>query len=155
MCNSIKKLMAYQQVPSIQKGMLSIGDTLPHFRKQAVVSSEKGPKIIELTHTYSTEQDKWLIFFWWPKDFTFICPTEIISFQKNMDEFSQRNTLVLGASTDSEYVHAAWCQNHPGLTNLSFPILADTSKSLATTQKTAFHVEANHKIRIFGSLYFD
>ena len=69
--------------------------------------------------------------FWWPKDFTFVCPTEIAEFNKKIGDFEDRDTQVIGASTDSEYVHLAWRKNHDDLRDLKFPMLADTSKSLA------------------------
>lgn len=76
-------------------------------------------------------EGRWIVIFWWPKDFTFVCPTEIAAFDDVLDEFNARNTSLIGASTDSEYVHLAWRLQHPALRNLRFPMLADTSKSLA------------------------
>lgn len=69
--------------------------------------------------------------FWYPKDFTFVCPTEIAEFNRNHDEFRDRDALLVGASTDSEFVHLAWRKHHDDLSSLKFPLLADTSKSLA------------------------
>jgi peroxiredoxin (alkyl hydroperoxide reductase subunit C) len=69
--------------------------------------------------------------FWWPKDFTFVCPTEIAEFNKHFLDFSDRDAVLYGASTDSEFVHAAWRNNHNDLKDLRFPMIADTSKSLA------------------------
>jgi peroxiredoxin (alkyl hydroperoxide reductase subunit C) len=73
----------------------------------------------------------WTVLFWWPKDFTFVCPTEITAFNDVFDEFKSQKTQLIGASTDSEFVHLAWKESHPGLKKLKFPMLADTSKSLA------------------------
>jgi peroxiredoxin (alkyl hydroperoxide reductase subunit C) len=72
-----------------------------------------------------------MILFWWPKDFTFVCPTEIIEFDNSFAELQSKNTLLVGASTDTEYVHLAWRMQHPGLRDLQMPMLADTNKSLA------------------------
>lgn len=69
--------------------------------------------------------------FWWPKDFTFVCPTEIAEFNNNYINFEDRDTVLMGASTDSEFVHLAWRKDHEDLRNLQFPMIADTSKSLA------------------------
>ena len=69
--------------------------------------------------------------FWYPKDFTFVCPTEIAEFNNNAAAFKKRNAQLVGASTDSEFVHLAWRNSHPDLKGLTFPLLADTSKSLA------------------------
>jgi alkyl hydroperoxide reductase subunit AhpC len=131
MCNSVKKLINSQQGTFIQKGPLSIGDKLPEFSKKAVFSTGNETNIIDINHKYAAQQDKWMILFWWPKDFTFVCPTEIMEFDKFSPEFGQRNAVLVGASTDSEYVHLGWRKSHPGLVNLQIPMLADTSKSLA------------------------
>jgi lipoyl-dependent peroxiredoxin subunit C len=74
---------------------------------------------------------RWTVFFWWPLDFTFVCPTEISAFNEYYDEFEKRDANLFGASIDSEYVHLAWRNNHPDLKNLKFPMIADTSKSLS------------------------
>jgi len=111
--------------------VLSIGEKFPAFRKKAVVSIEKGKEFTEITHEYASAEGKWTVMFWWPKDFTFVCPTEIAEFNKKNSEFADRDTVVIGASTDSEFVHAAWRRDHSDLRDLKFPMLADTSKSLA------------------------
>jgi len=71
--------------------------------------------------------------FFWPKDFTFVCPTEIAGFAKLNREFQDRDTQLLGGSTDSEFVHLAWRQNHPDLNNLPFPMVADVKRDLTET----------------------
>ena len=70
--------------------------------------------------------------FFWPMDFTFVCPTEIAEFGRLNSEFSARDAQVLGVSTDSEFVHLAWRQQHPDLKDLPFPMLADTKRELTT-----------------------
>ena len=74
---------------------------------------------------------KWTVFFWWPLDFTFVCPTEITSFNSSFEEFEKRGANLIGASIDSQFVHLAWRNDHSGLKGLKFPMLADTSKSLS------------------------
>jgi alkyl hydroperoxide reductase subunit AhpC len=111
--------------------VLSIGTQFPAFKKKAVVSIEKGKEFMELTNEYATAKGKWTVMFWWPKDFTFVCPTEIAEFNKKHSEFTDRDAILIGASTDSEFVHAAWRRDHSDLRDLKFPMLADTSKSLA------------------------
>lgn len=69
--------------------------------------------------------------FWYPKDFTFVCPTEIVEFDAHLEEFTKKNTVLVGASTDSEFSHLGWRMSHPELKGLRIPLLADTSKSLA------------------------
>jgi len=72
------------------------------------------------------------VLFFWPMDFTFICPTEIAEFGRRNGDFRDRDTQVLGASTDTQYVHLAWRKDHPDLKELPFPMLADTKRELAT-----------------------
>ncbi|MER2996524.1 peroxiredoxin [Pontibacter populi] len=126
-----------------QNRILSVGSTFPAFTKQAVVSLEKGKEFADITSEDHKNNDQWMVMFWWPKDFTFVCPTEIAEFNKNYDEFRDRDTLLVGASTDSEFVHLAWRQNHEDLNKLRFPMLADTSKSLAEELGI---LEANEKV---------
>lgn len=111
--------------------VLSIGSKFPQFKKQAVVSIEKGKEFKDISNDIYEAKGKWMVQFWWPKDFTFVCPTEIAEFNKHAQEFSDRDTVLIGASTDSEFVHLAWRNNHDDLRDLKFPMLADTSKSLA------------------------
>jgi alkyl hydroperoxide reductase subunit AhpC len=114
------------------KGILSVGQPFPAFKKAAVVSIEKGKEFFDITsEDFVNEEGRWTVMFWWPKDFTFVCPTEIAEFNKNFGEFRDRNASLIGASTDSEFVHLAWRKNHDDLRDLKFPMLADTSKSLA------------------------
>lgn len=110
--------------------MLTVGDKFPDFEKKAVVSLEPGKEFQTLTQE-NIKNGKWSVFFWWPLDFTFVCPTEISSFNKAFEEFENRNANLIGASIDSEYVHLAWRTSHPDLKDLKFPMLADTSKSLS------------------------
>lgn len=123
--------------------ILSVGSKLPEFSKTAVVSLEHGKEFATLTSEDHKKAGKWLVLFWWPKDFTFVCPTEIAEFNKSYSEFADRDTELVGASTDSEFVHLAWRNNHADLKGLKFPMLADTSKSLAEELGI---LEANEKI---------
>lgn len=109
--------------------MKTINDKFPQFSKQAVVSLEPGKEFANLTN--ADINGKWTVFFWWPLDFTFVCPTEITSFNDHFDDFAKRDANLVGASIDSQFVHLAWRNNHPGLKGLKFPMLADTSKSLS------------------------
>ena len=109
--------------------MKTIGQKFPVFKKTAVVSTEAGKEFATLTQ--DDVKGKWSVFFWWPKDFTFVCPTEITGFNDHYADFEKLGANLIGASTDSEFVHLAWRNAHPGLKTLKFPMLADTSKSLA------------------------
>ena len=79
----------------------------------------------------SAEQaGKWQVIFFWPKDFTFVCPTEIAAFGKLNREFRDRGAQVFGVSTDSEYVHLAWRKDKEELRDLPFPMLSDIKREL-------------------------
>lgn len=108
---------------------VTVGQPFPQFSKKAVVSTEKGKEFTTLNN--DDIKGQWTVLFWWPMDFTFVCPTEIAEFNKNFGNFRDRDTLLIGASTDSEFVHLAWRREHADLKDLRFPMLADTSKTLA------------------------
>jgi peroxiredoxin (alkyl hydroperoxide reductase subunit C) len=110
--------------------MLTVGDKLPEFKLQSVVSLEPGKEFHEVTER--TFEGKWKVLFLWPMDFTFICPTEIAEFGKRNADFADRDAQVLGASTDTHFVHLAWRKNHPDLKALPFPMLADTKRELSS-----------------------
>ena len=110
--------------------MLTVGDRLPDFRLQAVVGLEPGAEFREWTREQLTGQ--WTVLFFWPMDFTFVCPTEIAAFGQRDADFRERKTRVLGASTDTHFVHLAWRLQHPQLRDLPFPMLADTKRELSS-----------------------
>ena len=109
--------------------MLTIGDKFPQFRVKAVVATERGKEFADLTER--SFEGTWKVYFFWPKDFTFVCPTEIAAFGQLEREFAERGAQLLGVSTDSEYVHLAWRQQHPDLRNLPFPMIADLKRELS------------------------
>lgn len=109
--------------------MKTIGQKFPAFNLTGVVSSDPAKAFTQITN--ETYKGKWLVVFAWPKDFTFVCPTEIAAFGKACGEFSDRDAQVLGMSTDSDYVHLAWRQNHPDLKDLSYPMLSDIKRTLS------------------------
>jgi peroxiredoxin (alkyl hydroperoxide reductase subunit C) len=110
--------------------MLTIGDKFPSFDLNAVVDIDPAKAFQRISD--SSNAGKWKIVFFWPKDFTFVCPTEIAAFGKLNGEFNDRDTVVYGASTDSEFVHLAWRQNHADLKDLPFPMLADIKRELSS-----------------------
>jgi lipoyl-dependent peroxiredoxin subunit C len=110
--------------------MLTIGDKFPSYDLVASVGREPGKEFQKLTNT--SFPDKWQVVFFWPMDFTFVCPTEIIEFGRRAKDFGEKNAVVIGASTDTQYVHLAWREQHPGMKSLSIPMLADTKRELAT-----------------------
>jgi alkyl hydroperoxide reductase subunit AhpC len=110
--------------------MLTVGDKLPPFRLTSVVSLEPGKEFEEITS--ESYAGKWRVLFFWPMDFTFVCPTEIAEFGRANADFAARDAQVLGASIDTHYVHLAWRESHPALKDLPFPMLADTKRELST-----------------------
>ena len=108
--------------------MLTVGEKFPSFELTATVSTDQ-KKAFE-TITDQSYEGKWKVFFFWPKDFTFVCPTEIAAFGKLNREFQDRDAQILGCSIDSEYVHLAWRNNHPDLKDLPFPMLSDIKRDL-------------------------
>ncbi|MFN7095248.1 MAG: peroxiredoxin [Burkholderiales bacterium] len=111
--------------------MLKIGNQFPNFNLTAVTGSDHISDFHQVSLTHYGKQ--WKIFFFWPKDFTLVCPTEIAGFAKLEHEFKERGTVLIGGSTDSDFVHAAWRKSHPDLQPLTFPWLADIKKELATS----------------------
>ena len=110
--------------------MLTIGDKFPSFDLKAVVSTD--PKTAFRQIDDKSDEGKWKILFFWPKDFTFVCPTEIATFGKLNREFNDRDAVVYGVSIDSEYVHLAWRQDHADLKTLPFAMLSDQKRELSS-----------------------
>ena len=83
----------------------------------------------------ATTKNKKVILFWYPKDFTFVCPTELHAFQAALGEFEKRNTIVIGASCDTAEVHFAWlstAKDNGGIEGITYPILADSNRNLSS-----------------------
>jgi peroxiredoxin (alkyl hydroperoxide reductase subunit C) len=112
--------------------MLTVGNRFPDFNLKAVVSSDPKTAFAEVSGG-SSDPGKWQIVFFWPMDFTFVCPTEIAAFGKLNHEFSDRDAVIYGVSIDSEYVHLAWRQNHADLKALPFPMLSDIRRELSSS----------------------
>ncbi|MBI1890973.1 MAG: peroxiredoxin [Burkholderiales bacterium] len=103
--------------------MLTIGQKLPDYKGEALMpNGEFGPVHL------ADYRGKWLVLFFYPLDFTFVCPTEIKGFNKLHEQFAKANAVVLGASTDSVHCHKAWTQH--GLGKVSFPLIGDTTHAL-------------------------
>jgi len=109
--------------------MLTVGDKFPSFDLRATVSTDVKNAFTQITD--QSDAGKWKVFFFWPKDFTFVCPTEIAAFAKLHGEFLDRDAVVYGGSTDSEFVHHAWRVHHEDLKKLPFPMLADIKRELS------------------------
>jgi peroxiredoxin (alkyl hydroperoxide reductase subunit C) len=114
--------------------MLGIGDQMPSFnitgvKPKFMAHEENGQSAFEPL-TEKSFGGKWKVFFFYPKDFTFVCPTEIVEFAKLNAEFADRDTVVLGGSTDNEFCKLAWRREHKDLNKLDMWMFADTNGSL-------------------------
>lgn len=114
--------------------MLGIGDQLPEFEVTGVkpgfnVHEQNGESAFE-TITEKSFEGKWKVIFFYPKDFTFICPTEIVEFAKINEDFADRDAVVMGGSTDNEFSKLAWRREHTDLKGLNQWSFADTNGSL-------------------------
>ena len=108
--------------------MTGIGHQFPQFNLTGVVSTDSRNAFQAFTR--DSFPGKWQVVFFWPKDFTFVCPTEIAAFGKLEKEFRARDAQLLGVSIDSEYVHLAWRRARAELTSLPFPMLSDIKREL-------------------------
>ena len=109
--------------------MLSVGDTFPAL----TVPVQQGSALpAGETLDLGRSDGKWKIIFYWPKDFTFVCPTEIIGYGELAGDFADRDAVLIGASTDSDFVHHAWRKSDERLAAADFPWIADHKKELAT-----------------------
>lgn len=107
-----------------------VGKKAPTFSASAVINGG------EIVADFSLEQykGKKVVLFFYPLDFTFVCPTELLAFQEKLAEFEKRNTVVVGCSIDSEHTHWAWLntdKNDGGIKGVKYPLIADLSKSIA------------------------
>ncbi|OGH56331.1 MAG: alkyl hydroperoxide reductase [Candidatus Lindowbacteria bacterium RIFCSPLOWO2_12_FULL_62_27] len=109
--------------------LIGIGEKFPEFSMQACVSLEHGKEFVTV-HRRDME-GKWTVLFFWPLDFTFVCPTELAEFNHRLKDFRDRDAQVLGISNDSHFVHLAWRNAHPDLKDLGYPMLADNKKDLS------------------------
>ena len=110
--------------------MLTVGDKFPQFNLKATVSNDLSTAFVDIDN--NTYKGKWLVVFFYPKDFTFVCPTEITGFAKLDQAFKDRDAQLLTGSTDSEFVHHAWRTHHKDLNSLPFPMLADIKRELTS-----------------------
>jgi peroxiredoxin (alkyl hydroperoxide reductase subunit C) len=108
-----------------------VGKKAPSFKAKAVINGG------EIVDTFSLEQylnKKYVLFYFYPADFTFVCPTEILAFQNKIEEFDKRNVAVVGCSTDSEFSHWKWLQTEKkegGIKGVKYPLVSDLAKTIA------------------------
>jgi alkyl hydroperoxide reductase subunit AhpC len=113
---------------------LLVGQKAPMFKGQALVGGDAAkfsPENAFKEISLDDYKGKWVVLFFYPLDFTFVCPTEIQEFGKNYDEFKKLNCEVVSCSTDSQFSHLAWRSSHPGLKDLPFPMLSDFTREIA------------------------
>ena len=113
--------------------MALVGKKFPSFDVDAM--NEMGDTFKINVYDEAVKNGKKVLLFWYPKDFTFVCPTEIRAFQDALGEFEERNTVVIGASVDTAEVHFAWLntsKENGGIEGVTFPLLADTNRNLSS-----------------------
>lgn len=115
-----------------------VGKKAPHFSAPAVINGE------EIVENFSLDQylgKNHVVFFFYPKDFTFVCPTELHAFQSKLDEFEKRGVKVVACSTDTEESHWNWLQmpkDKGGIQGITYPVVADTTKTISTNYGVLF-----------------
>ena len=112
--------------------MSLVGKKAPEFNAPAVIN---GDEIVEKFSLTDYIDKKEVMFFFYPKDFTFVCPTEILAFEEKLVEFEKRGVQVVGCSTDTEETHLAWlgtAKENGGIEGVTYPLVADTAKTISS-----------------------
>ncbi len=126
-----------------------VGAVAPDFRAWAVMPDDTFKEI-----SLQDYRGEYVILFFYPGDFTFICPTEVIAFDERLAEFRERECRVIACSVDSRYVHAAWKETHPddgGIGNIRYPLIADETRAVSR----AFNVLLEDKVALRGLFLID
>ncbi len=132
-----------------------VGKKAPQFYAQAVVNGS------EFVENFSLDQfigKKHVVLFFYPKDFTFVCPTELFAFQEKLEEFKKRNVEVVAVSTDTEQSHWGWLQmpkNAGGIQGVTYPLVADTNKTISSNYDVLvgdFFYDENDQLQANGEL---
>ncbi|AEK23887.1 peroxiredoxin [Capnocytophaga canimorsus] len=136
--------------------MALVGKKFPNITVDAISQTGENLRINILEE--ATFKEKKVLLFWYPKDFTFVCPTELHAFQDALKEFEKRNTLVVGASVDTNEVHFAWLntpKEEGGIKGVTYPLLADTTRNLSNAlgilEATQIYDEELDQVIIEGS----
>jgi alkyl hydroperoxide reductase subunit AhpC len=120
---------------------IRVGEPVPDHSVQAYVRGESSPSEFDL----SSHLGKWVVLFFYPRDFTFICPTELAAFAERHDDFLGERAVVIGASTDSYYSHKAWFESDPRLAGVDYPVIADTAHELSRSFNVLLDDGATHR----------
>ncbi len=118
---------------------LLVGKPAPEFKTKAVVDGE-----IVSDFSLTSLTDKYVVLFFYPLDFTFVCPTELHAFQEKLEEFEKRNAQVVGCSVDSAYTHTAWLntpKSKGGIEGIDYPLVSDLKKTIAQDYGVLFEAE--------------
>ena len=107
---------------------MTIGKPVPTFEVEAYVPGERTPRPVSLKQFAGS----WLVILFYPRDFTFVCPTELQACGELQDAFAAEEAAIIAASTDSYWSHKAWFESHPMLTRVRFPVIADTTQRLSS-----------------------
>jgi peroxiredoxin (alkyl hydroperoxide reductase subunit C) len=118
-----------------------VGHSVPDEDVHAYVRGERAPSEFAL----SSHRGRWVVLFFYPRDFTFICPTELASFAERHDDFLHEHAVVLAASTDSYFSHKAWFESDPRLANVRYPVIADTAHELSRSFDVLLEDGATHR----------
>lgn len=110
---------------------IQVGQPAPAFTCEAYDRTKDGGDDQFGPISLSDFDGKWVCLFFYPLDFTFVCPTELVSFNEKLEDFQDRECAVLTASTDSVFSHKGWCDSHEDLAKLKYPMLADTTHDLS------------------------
>ncbi len=117
--------------------MLCVGQPFPNWTCKACVGNDQSDlATINSTDRAISSPDRWSLFLFYPKDFTFVCPTELVEFGNHINDFNDRQVDLFGCSTDNEFSHLAWRNSHPQLKELPYPLLS--------TQKLANQLGITH-----------
>ncbi len=132
-----------------------VGKKAPQFNAQAVVNGR------EFADNFSLDQfigEKYVVLFFYPKDFTFVCPTELHAFQEKLEAFKSRNTEVVAVSTDTEQSHFGWLQvdkNNGGIKGITYPLVADTNKTISKNYDVLagdYYYDENDRLQADGEM---
>ena len=120
---------------------IRVGEPVPDHSMQAYVRGESSPSEFDL----SSHRGKWVVLFFYPRDFTFICPTELAAFAERHGDFLAERAVVVGASTDSYFSHKAWFESDPRLAGVDYPVIADTAHELSRSFDVLLDDGATHR----------
>ena len=120
---------------------IRVGEPVPDHSVQAYVRGGGSPSEFEL----SSHRGRWVVLFFYPRDFTFICPTELAAFAERHEDFLAERAVVIGASTDSYFSHKAWFESDPRLAGVDYPVIADTAHELSRSFDVLLDDGATHR----------